>query len=50
MPRSLREVGIGEEQLPLIATNTLQDYWSRTNPRPIHGVAEVMEILRSALG
>jgi len=50
MPRSLREVGIGEEQLPLIAANTLQDYWSRTNPRPIDGVPEVMEILRSALG
>jgi alcohol dehydrogenase class IV len=50
MPRSLREVGIGEEQLPLIAANTHLDYWSRTNPRPINGVAEVMEILHSALG
>jgi maleylacetate reductase len=49
MPRSLREVGITEDHLPLIATNTLQDYWSRTSPRPIHGVEEVMEILRSAL-
>jgi alcohol dehydrogenase class IV len=49
MPRSLAEVGIGEEQLPLIAANTLQDYWSRTNPRPIDGVADVLEILRSAL-
>lgn len=48
MPRRLRDVGLAEGQLQLIADNAMHDFWTRTNPRPIHGPAEVMEILKSA--
>lgn len=49
MPRSLRAVGVSENQLQLIADYTLEDIWGRTNPRPITGAADVMAILRSAM-
>jgi maleylacetate reductase len=35
--------------LPLIAEYTLEDFWGRTNPRPIATVEDVMTILRTAL-
>ena len=50
MPRSLREVGVREDQLQLISENTLEDIWGRTNPRTIRTAADVMEILRTAMG
>ena len=50
MPRSLREVGVSESQLQLIADYTLEDIWGRTNPRPIVNSADVMSILRTAMG
>ena len=49
MPRSLAEVGVSENQLPLIADYTLKDFWARTNPRSIRTSEEVMTILRTAL-
>jgi alcohol dehydrogenase class IV len=49
MPRSLAEVGVSENQLPLIAEYTLKDFWARTNPRSIRTPEEVMTILRTAL-
>lgn len=48
MPRSLSEVGVGPERLEAIAAATLEDLWAATNPRPLSGSADVMEILRSA--
>lgn len=50
MPRSLREVGVREDQLQLISEYTLEDIWGRTNPRAIKSAADVMEILRTAMG
>ena len=50
MPRTLKEVGVNEDQLPLIARYTLEDIWGRTNPRQIRNEDDVMEILRTALG
>lgn len=50
MPRSLREVGVREDQLQLISEYTLEDIWGRTNPRTIKTAADVMEILRTAMG
>lgn len=50
MPRTLREVGVAEDQFPLIAEYTLEDMWGRTNPRPIRGADDVMEVLQLALG
>ena len=39
---------MAEDQLQLIADNAMHDFWTRTNPRPINGPAEVLEILKSA--
>jgi alcohol dehydrogenase class IV len=50
MPRSLKAVGVSEDQFPLIAEYTLEDFWGRTNPRPIAKAEDVMEILRTAVG
>lgn len=50
MPRTLREVNVREDQLPLIAKYTLEDIWGRTGPRTVHGVDDILEILRTAMG
>ena len=39
-----------EDQLQLISEYTLEDIWGRTNPRAIKSAADVMEILRTAMG
>ena len=49
MPRTLSEVGVGEDKLQQIADYTLLDIWGRTNPRPIKTAADVMQILRLAV-
>ena len=48
MPRSLREVGVKEDQLEHIAEYTMLDFWARTNPRPINEPADVRQILDMA--
>ena len=48
MPRSLREVEITEEQLPLLAKNCMLDDWTYSNPREIRSPDQIMEILRAA--
>ncbi len=48
MPRTLREVGIAESDLPRLAQNCMLDDWTYSNPRPISGPEQVMEILRAA--
>lgn len=48
MPRSLAEVGVTEAQYDAVAKASMLDHYIHTNPRPIHGTAEVMEILRLA--
>jgi maleylacetate reductase len=48
MPRSLREVDIAEEQLPLLAKNCMLDDWTFSNPREIRSPEQIMEILRAA--
>ena len=50
MPRTLGDVGVNEEQFPLIAEYTLEDMWGRTNPRKITGKDDVLEVLKLALG
>lgn len=50
MPRTLKEVGVEEKDLDLIANYTLEDIWGRTNPRTIKNADDVMEILRAAMG
>jgi alcohol dehydrogenase class IV len=48
MPRRLRDVGLKEDQLQRIAEASMHDIWIGTNPRPISGPADVMEILQRA--
>ena len=49
LPRTLRDVGVREDQLPAIAAHARGDIWGRTNPRPMHSADDVLEILRAAL-
>ena len=48
MPRTLRDVKIVESDLPRLAKNCMLDDWTYSNPRPIKGPEQVMEILRAA--
>ncbi len=48
MPRSIRETGVEESDLPRLAENCMLDDWTFSNPRPIKTPDEVMEILRLA--
>jgi maleylacetate reductase len=50
MPRTLRDVGVGEESLPLLAKHTLEDIFGRTNPRVVRSVDDIMPVLHAALG
>lgn len=48
LPRTLSEVGIGEDKLSGIAENSLKDRWVQTNPAPLDKEG-VLEILRMVL-
>jgi alcohol dehydrogenase class IV len=49
MPRSLREVGLKEADLPRLAEAMMHDFWTRTNPRPVESPAQAIEFLKTAL-
>jgi maleylacetate reductase len=48
MPRSLADVGVRENQFPAIAAAALLDHYVHTNPRPLHDLSDILEILRLA--
>ena len=48
LPHRLRDVGVGEDQLDLIAANSMHDRWIHTNPRKIAGPAVIRELLDAA--
>jgi maleylacetate reductase len=48
LPTRLREVGVEEGQLDLIAEHSLDDRWVHTNPRKIDGPAVVRALLDTA--
>jgi maleylacetate reductase len=48
LPTRLSEVGIAEDQFRAIAEHTLHDRGVRSNPRPIRGAADIVEILELA--
>jgi maleylacetate reductase len=48
LPGSLSAVGIGPDAFQAIAEHTMHDRGVRTNPRPITGAADVVEILELA--
>ncbi|MEQ9121020.1 MAG: iron-containing alcohol dehydrogenase, partial [Alphaproteobacteria bacterium] len=48
MPGTLAEVGVRPEHFEKAAKLSMHDRWIHTNPRPIRGPADVMEILELA--
>lgn len=48
LPTRLRDVGVREDQLDLIAENSMLDRWVHTNPRKIDGPAIVRSLLDAA--
>ncbi len=48
LPGRLRDVGVTEDQLPLIATNSLSNMFVRQNPRPLRTADDILEILQRA--
>jgi maleylacetate reductase len=48
LPSTLREVGVKAEMLDLIAQNSMHDRLIHSNPRKIHGPADVRRILEAA--
>lgn len=50
LPTTLKEVGVGEEDLRGIAEDAMQDLVVATNPRPIESVDQVVDLLRGVLG
>ncbi|KNG84402.1 Fe-containing alcohol dehydrogenase [Aspergillus nomiae NRRL 13137] len=45
MPRSLKDVGVGRDQLDRLAESSLQDRWCKTNPVPLTEKSQILEIL-----
>lgn len=50
MPRSLKDVGVGQDKMDLLAENSLHDEWCKKNPRPLTEKSQVMEILEMIRG
>jgi maleylacetate reductase len=48
LPTRLRDVGVREDQLDLIAENSMHDRWTHTNPRKIEGPGVVRALLDAA--
>jgi maleylacetate reductase len=48
LPSTLRDVGVGKEQLDRIAENSMHDRWVHTNPRKIDGPLIVRQLLDAA--
>ena len=50
LPSDLKSVGIRRNQFQAIAEHTMHDRGVRSNPRPINGPADIVEILELAAG
>lgn len=48
LPTRLRDVGVQRDDLPGVAEHVLADNAVITNPRPVHGVDDVLEVLTAA--
>jgi maleylacetate reductase len=48
LPRTLSEVGVGEDRFRLIGENAMLSIFTRSNPHPIREPADVVQILRLA--
>jgi maleylacetate reductase len=50
LPTDLKSVGIGPDKFQAIAEHTMHDRGVRSNPRPIKGPEDIVEILKIAAG
>ncbi len=48
LPRTLSAVGVGPEKFETIAKAALLDHYLHTHPRPIHGIGDILDILKMA--
>lgn len=48
LPTSLHDVGVSEDQFPLIAKNTMKEFFIYSNPRSVRQPEEVLQILQLA--
>lgn len=48
LPERLRDVGVPEEGLALLAADSAGDWFLHQNPRPVCGTADILEVLRAA--
>jgi alcohol dehydrogenase class IV len=48
LPSRLRDIGVAEADLPLIAKNTMSDVATANNPRKVHGVDEILDQLKQS--
>ncbi|MFZ1490998.1 MAG: iron-containing alcohol dehydrogenase, partial [Ilumatobacteraceae bacterium] len=48
LPTTLRDVGVTDDQLPLIAAKSLTNMFVRQNPRPLRTIDDVLAILHRA--
>ena len=48
LPKRLRDIGVPQEALPLLAADVAGDWFLHQNPRPVCGPADILEVLRAA--
>ncbi len=48
VPARLRDIGVTEETLPIVAEDATDDWFLHQNPRPVNGTADVLEVLKAA--
>jgi alcohol dehydrogenase class IV len=48
MPTTLRKVGVTREDFPFLARDAVRDLILATNPRPLKGESDVIEVLELA--
>ena len=47
-PKRLRDIGVAQEALPVLAADAATDWFLHQNPRPVGGVADILEVLTAA--
>lgn len=50
IPRMLKDVGVGREELDAVAENCLKDPWLETNPVPLTKKEQALEVLEMVVG
>jgi alcohol dehydrogenase class IV len=48
LPARLRDIGVSEADLSVLAADAATDWFLHQNPRPVAGTADILEVLRAA--